>query len=300
MAADLVTATGSKEQMPTSLAAMVEAALQNQSQSFVRDSEELQMLVCALAAANAVIGGASPSSITYSTNDLLAVSLWLGFSFQPPRSEPKLEALRSDVLETARTLVSNSATSGRRRALVPEFSVSLAEEELSRFDEDFKAGTEKTINALRTNAALDREELELLWWVLGDWSTSLGSAFSKAESVASALAAGIEGGGLLRRLPAEAHKHIVLRGVSESAKLTASELVAALGASREKLAAVHSKNARVATFPNVFVVLSLLATGHTKAPGAKLKRPLREWASRAFVESTILHLSTIIAPEAIY
>lgn len=296
---DLVAAMSAKASMPENLAAQVVAALQKQSPSFVREGENMQMLVCAFAAAHSALEGAQPSAAAYSALDLLAVALWLGLSFQPARSEARLEALRFDLLELTRGLISRSALSGRKRQPVPDFSVTLGEEELTGFSEKFNAGTLRAIDALRTNAALDREELDLLWWVLENWSTLLERDFGKADAPSAALAAGIEAGKLLRRLPAEAHKHIVLRNISRVKEFSLTDLLTAIGADRQRLVAAYPDETIITAYPHIFSLLSALATGKAKGSAAKIKRPLCDWASRALVESAILHLKIISPANAI-
>ena len=89
---------------------------------------------------------------------------------------------------------------------------------------------------------------------------------------------------MLRRLPCEVHREIVLRTLDEDPELDLSELLAALGDDRPKLGAAVV-NSSVTDFPSVFPLLHALATGALDNFGATVKRPVSEWGERALLEA---------------
>lgn len=285
--------------LSTTLATEVEAAIKERSTAFDRDGNELEILICLLLAMCQRLENHEADATSQSSNESRAAAVWSALSFQPSRSEPKLEALRDELMAKAQALVLASGENGRRRLEVPDFSVIEDEDEsedeeseegdIAQFKEDFMAGTEATIVALRTNADLDREELDLLWWALGDWSDLLDKRLSTLPAPIAALTCGIEIGRALRKLPASAHKHLALRNIADdAASLNLSELIEAIGTQKEKLLSAFTNRQWLSEFPEVFPLLHALQTGKTSACGSDQKRSLRDWGARALLETSIL------------
>lgn len=278
------------------LATEVEAAIKERSTAFDRDGNELEVLICLLLAMCQRLENHEADATSQSSNESRAAAVWSALSFQPSRSEPKLEALRGELMAKAQALILASGENGRKRLEVPDFSVIEDEEDeeseegdIAQFKEDFMAGTEATIVALRTNADLDREELDLLWWVLGDWSDLLDKRLSTLPAPIAAVTCGIEIGRALRKLPAAAHKHLALRNIADdAASLNLSELIEAIGTQKEKLLPAFANRQWLSEFPDVFPLLHALQTGKTSADGSDQKRSLRDWGARALLETSIL------------
>ena len=94
---------------------------------------------------------------------------------------------------------------------------------------------------------------------------------------------------MIRRVPAEAHRHLVLRNVKAGKDLSLRDLLSAIGADRQALAPVEPQT-YISHCPAVFPLSAALQTGTTSGQRAEHKRPLREWAARALLESSIAHL----------
>jgi GTPase-associated system helical domain len=294
LANDLVASVGAKGALPEARVAEVESLIKNQSGAFVREGQELQILTCALVAALQSLEKATPSTGQWSRFDVLAAGLWSGLSFQTPRTEPRLEQLRVELIERARGLVLGSPSTARNRAPVPNVPVIVAEPEgWVKFAEQSQAVTTRTIESLRTNSALDREELDLLWWVLSDWSTLLGQRLSTALPVLSAIFAAVEVAQLMRRLPGEAHKHLVLRHFASQENLSLTELLGELGEHKRTLATHFHGNQILPACPRVFPLLSAISGHSGSGPAAKVARSLDEWGERALLETAILHIATL-------
>ena len=177
------------------------AVRESGAEAFVAAEQPLQVAVCGLLGALQGLDGAA-STGEIGMRGVLAIGLWSALSFQPPRTEPKLEVLRGEVLKKAHRHVIEMANGSRQRVKVPDAVTK--ETEPAKIAEFVTTVLNPAVNALRINAALDREEIDLLWWALGDWSELLKRRYSASpDSVATALASGIEAGQMLRCMPGD-------------------------------------------------------------------------------------------------
>lgn len=293
---DLALAVETKTKVPEALRDEVEAAVRDAgAEAFVASEQPLQVTVCGLLGALHALEGARPASGEVTTSTVLAVGLWSALSFQTPRAEPKLEALRAELMKIAREHVIACATSSRVRLNVPDPNIPVAEPfDAGAVAKSVTTGLKSVLGALRSNAAIDREEIDLLWWVLGDWSDILERRFSgRPDSIATALASGIEVGRMLRRMPGDAHRNLTLRQINSAASLSLAEVLSGLGNEREPMAALYSGNTMVTSCPAVFPLLTALTTGSAVHAKNKSKRKVSEWAERALLESAALHVTSL-------
>lgn len=288
-------------QLSDLLSREIEAAIRKPSDAFVAEGQGLQMTVCGLLGVLQTLDTAQPSSGTLVVSDVLAVGLWSALSFQTPRTEPRIEALRSEVLGKARDLVLASATSSRKRQRIPEPEITEPKEfNGAGVTQSVKTGFKATIDALTSNAAIDREEIDLLWWVLGDRSESLGRRFSSDQSTAAlSVAAGLEAGCILRRMPGDAHRHLVLRNLAGQGSLSLSELLKAIGDDRAALSKRYGDDQTVTACPAVFPLITALCTGSASHVRSKSKHSLSDWAARALLESAAHHVTSYTPSVAI-
>ena len=271
----------------------VEAAIRKGgAEAFVAEGQGLQVTVCAMLAALQGLEGVAPATGDATTQIVMAVGLWSALSFQAPRPEPKLETLRAGLLNAAQTYIVNSATTSRDRIKVPELNVPAAKElEGTAIAQSVTTGLRPAVNALRTNAALDREEIDLLWWVLGDWSDLLGRRYTAMpDTIATSIASGVEAGRMLRRMPGCAHRNLVLRHVKGDKSFTLAEVVRELGDDRSRIAVPYAWDTILGSCPSVFPLLTALNTGSASHAKWKAKRSLTEWGERALLEAAALHV----------
>jgi len=278
------------------LASQVESALKDASPTFVLEGHELEARVCALLGAVTYLESAAPDSGAASRSNVLALGLWSALSFQKPLTEAKLERLRAELLDLARNLAVKAAENSRQRAPVPDGAFAPAEaESWAGIEKTWKTGPLKTLDVLRRNAALDREEIDVLWWVLADWSAVYNEKLSSMDLRLSPLVASWELTQLLKRMPAEAHKHLILRLVQDGDKRNLGEFVTGLGDKRVALAQQIAENGIVADCPHVFPLLNALNNPASKVPGYKQPRGLADWATRALLESGLLRVTKLPA-----
>ena len=274
--------------LPDALATQIEAAIRKQSASFVQDDRGLEMGVCATAAVvlsfnsnrKAQNGG-------WSASDILAVALWSALSFLPPCNAPKLETFRVQAVDAARKRILNTGLETRARHAVPKLGVT--GDKWATW-EAFAGTTAAIVDALRINATLDREEIDLLWWVLGGTSNIFGRPCQSLSPEARAVTTGVEIGALMRALPTQSHRNLALRGLEELDSLPLPELLEALGEDRLVVAATFKDKSLIDEAPLVFPLLSAICSGEGTGLGADLPRSLSEWGARALLERAVLQI----------
>ena len=260
-------------------------ALTKESPSFVAEEKQLEIKVCGLLAIlDAIEQGTTAER--WSVADVLSVAVWSSLSFIPTQAEIKLEQLRVDAIEKARKRVLRVAVSNRQRMPVPEVGELIVDPSGAKLPDTLG----KALSALRNNAALDREEIDLLWWVLAEGSDVLNKPLSAVSSVVRAVVTGYEVGSMLRRLPSQAHNHLVLRNVAVAEPMSLLEIIDSLGEERVTIAAKFAKESALAAAPQMFPVLSAIRSGTPHGLSAEMKRPLGEWAVRVLLESAVLRL----------
>jgi hypothetical protein len=88
----------------------------------------------------------------------------------------------------------------------------------------------EAIAADRADTQRLTEEVDMLWWHLGDWSDLLGEARSKIKGAAVPLVSGIELGSLVQRVPGPYGAYGLLsRSVSSAGKTTLTAAITSLG-----------------------------------------------------------------------
>ncbi|WP_263359915.1 GTPase-associated system all-helical protein GASH [Acidicapsa ligni] len=295
LAADLTKGVAKGGSLPEARVTEVEAAIKEKSTSFVREGQDLEILTCALLAALKWLEDAAPTDGVWSRQDVLALGLWSGLGFQIPRTEERLEALRLELLGTARNLVLASSGKARTRQEVPAVTVKMPEAyDTAKVVTAIQNGVAKAIDALRVNAALDREEIDLLWWVLSDWSKFSCKSLSALSETAAVVVAGLEAGSIVRRIPGEAHKQLILRLLKQDKKASMQEVLDSIKVERERIATFFENNHLLTGRESLFPLVSACITGKAggKAAGAH-SLDLSDWAARALLESAILHVGRL-------
>jgi hypothetical protein len=272
---------------PDSLGAEVELCVQNHASAFLYAERPLEVGICAAMAIMEVMAS-EPGTTGWAIADIYAIALWSALGFQPPLGDAKREALRMELLDAARLRSIKSAEAARQRSTVGDFGelmIILAEE--SKVTSNFKKATAATIDALRRNAALDREEIDFLWSSQRSRSSLLGRSHRDIEEPVRVIAAGIEAAALLRRFPCDVHRDVVLKTLDRNPELDLASLITAVVADREALGNQFNVVA-VTQAPGVFPLLHSLAMGLAAVSGAAILRPCDEWGSRALLEASLV------------
>lgn len=283
-AADLAKVLNGSGTPSDRLGSEVQQLVQDQgASSFLYTERPLEVgVVAGLAAASAV----GKPSANWTVGEILAAALWSALGFQGPVDDPKRETLRQEVLEAAASRSRQSAELARARVPVADFSelTITAAAEGGKITSNFAKASKGTVDALRSNAALDREELDFLWWALLGRSRLLGRSLASLPGPVGVVAAGIEAAGHLRRFPCDVHHDLVLRTLQDDPELDLEELHAAIGTDRVVLGRDFA-GGHVESFSTVFPLLYSLTTGETKIEGHSIKRRASEWGARALLEA---------------
>ena len=267
----------------------IQKAIQTKSPSFLYEERPFDVGVCAGMAMVSILG-ATPGITGWMIADVYAAALWSALAYQPVLAPERRENLRREVLNAAADWSATSAEKARERMDVADPSavkITIGAENV--VTNDFKEAMINTVEALRRNATLDREELDFLWWAQLGRSRLLKKQLSQIAEPTRIITAGIEGAKMLRRLPCEVHSEIVLRTLDQDEELDLAELLSVIGDDRAELATAFIKT-NVTAYPTVFPLLHALATGEVNGSGASLKRRVSEWGKRALLESTFTRL----------
>ncbi len=267
----------------------IQAAIQKKSPSFLYEERPLDVGVCAGMAMVSILS-ATPGANGWLIADVYAAALWSALAYQPVLATERRENLRREVLNAAADWSATSAEKARERMHVPDPSdvkITIGSDNVAT--NDFNEAMANTVEALRRNTTLDREELDFLWWAQLGRSRLLKRQLSQIAEPTRIAAAGIEGARMLRRLPCEVHREIVLRTLDQDPEFDLAELLTAIGDDRAALSTAFIK-ANVAAHPTVFPLLHALATGEVCGSGAPLKRRVSEWGERALLEATFARL----------
>ncbi|OIR12498.1 hypothetical protein GALL_61970 [mine drainage metagenome] len=283
-AAEVAEALGGDGTPSPGLGIEIQKAIQKKSSSFLYEERPLEVSVCAGMAMVSILSGTLGSN-GWTSSDVYAFALWSALAYQPVLESEKREKLRWEVLDLAAKRVTASAEKARGRVNVPDpTAVNITIDEANVTSNNFKEAIVDTIEALRRNAALDREELDFLWWAQLSRSRILNKQFSEIPEPTRIVAAGLEGAKILRRLPCEVHREIILRTIDQNPKLDLGELLAAVTDDREFLAAAII-DGTVIDHSTIFPLLHALTTGEVNLNGAVVKRHVSEWGERALLEA---------------
>lgn len=269
--------------IPNALAIQVETAIKKSSPSFVRDGRDLEMSVCAATAVVQLINSNSNSK----ARDVLAIALWSAASFLPPCNEPKLKNFQAIAVKSARNHILNVGLETRARHEVPDLG-SFDDEEITY--EAFEEAIGPTVETLRINATLDREEIDLLWWVLGETSQIFGRPLLSLSPEVRAVTTGVEIGALMQALPTQSHRNLALRDLDKADSVSLSGLLEALGEDRLVIADSFKEESLIDDAPLVFPLLSAIRSGNSTGSAADLPRSLSEWGARALLERAVLRI----------
>lgn len=270
------------------LAPKAEKAISDRSAAFILKGNEQQAVICFAVAALALVREPSDGR-GWTAADALAASLWSALTFQNQIEHAKLEELRKDVIEACRTRVRDVATAARQRQEVPDVgTLTISENDVAgtRANNAYKKATAPVIKALKENQDLDREELDFLWWILSEYSELLGCPLGDRKPYCRAIASGLEGATLLRRLPGDGFRHAILRTVEASEDLSLAALMETLGTERAELGKAH-EGAWAVTLPAVFPLIASLAAPDVVI-ACDIELDARKWGARALLEASII------------
>lgn len=288
-AAIIAEALGGNGVPPAKLGEEIQAAVQKHASAFLYSERPLEVGICAGMAAVSIMERQIGTS-GWMIEDVYSNALWSALAFQPPLADEKRESLRREVLDLAQQRSLESANKAREREPVADpvdLIVTVGAED--KITTNFRKAAQDSIEALRRNATLDREELDFLWWVQLNRSRLLDRPFASIAEATRLVASGMEAAGHLRRLPAEVHRDLVLRTIDGDPELDLAELIAEIGCDRAALIAPLSTSSAL-SHPTVFPLLHTLSTGAAEGAGAAMKQNASMWGSRALLEGALARM----------
>ena len=259
------------ESLDGEISSDIEQAVKAESPSFLADGNELQIAVMAAVGVLEIISEADPSSGQASKADYLALAIWSGLSFNKPLSETKIEHLRQELISKSRDLFLSSAEKSRQRL----------------------SASRITIKILSANAALDREELDILWWVLGDWSNLAKARLSMLSECSASIIAAFEVASRLRRIPAEAHRQLSMRYIRDDASFRLEEVIVGLGDEVNPLSEAYQDEALVHDNPGILPLMNAIVQGKEAMNGMHTSLSVTDWTTRALIEGALVQLSKL-------
>ena len=294
IASAIATSFADESPLPETIAAVGAERIQEHAPSFVRsaDQGDLQIKVVMSTVAMTIINEA-PADGGWMVADALAAAFWSALWFQRPLDQVKVERLRQDLLVASRDRVLRVAEANRKRRPVPQIgqvSIDQASAPGAKVNQAFSRAVEPMVSAMRDNAALDREELDFMWWLLSERSDLLDEPLVDMPDAVRAVVAGLDAAAKLRKLPGHAHRNIVLRKVADGEPLSLIELIEKLGHRRAQL--VASLGTPMSEAPAAFPLIAAIVTGSSSAPFAGERLQPSEWGARALLEGAIHQLQT--------
>jgi|LakMenEpi03Aug12_release.lakeMendotaPanAssembly.Ray.scaffolds.fasta_scaffold509379_1 hypothetical protein len=291
-AADIAQCLGGEGTPTAEFGSEIQAAVQKHASAFLYVDRPLEVGVCAGMAVVSMMKSELGKS-GWTITDVYANALWSALAFQPPLSEEKRENLRREVLDCAVRWSLQSAELARERDDVADpIDLVVTISEVNKSTTNYKQSITGTIGALRRNAALDREEIDFLWWSQLSRSRLLNRPLASISEGARLVASGIEAARHLRRLPAETHRDLVLRTTDADPELNLAELMSEIENDRHLLSEGVYKE-RVISHPTIFPLLNAIVTGEVGCKGADEKRKASTWGARALLEGALSKMMAI-------
>lgn len=223
---------------------------------------------------------------------------------KPLPQERYLAEFISALLDAARTSAQAAAAAARER---PDLEIAgLQGTDVPNFSKSVKAALDKFREAIERNLRTDQEELQILWWVFGSHSTSLGSSFQDIDLPERVMASASELAELVILPPTKGSVQFLHAVLKDDRPLTLrrlmepcdSSLLASVVRHREAAAAVLSNHP--ALLPLTWVSCRRVDSG--MAPGWEAEfeqkthisvadeRAASSWAIQVFNESVTARL----------
>jgi len=225
--------------------ALVADYVGREAPSFVDDGTKDNELGVVFALATGAAIDVSPQSPFARQMKFLAGAIDSGLAYLEQRQDPQLEGLRTDLLGHVRADLEKGAEDVRGRSIIPN----------DINDENYA----QIMSAIAENARWDREEIDLLWWVVNDWSVIADRRVSELAPEAACIVSALETSGLLAGPAAAAHRNIAVRHVGSLDALRAPKdfADASTGARAWARHALARSLQRVSANPAVFPALGL-------------------------------------------
>lgn len=292
----LVLSTHSVGNCPAEIVNLVSPSLRKASSSFVVDEEDIQMSVCALLASAQLLEKIKQADKVTHSDLVFALCFLNGLSYRKLESGiEKFEGLRIELIDACREIVNDSLSNVRERKSIKD------RQQLQVPQDETVAGLARNIETtfgsqfdiLLSNSRLDREEIDVLWWVINGRSKILGSTITDLSSSQAVIISSLEIGSSLQTLPDEAFIQLACKGVNSDEEFTEDDLVRDITPFIAQIESHVQRTLKILDCEALFPTLTLLA-GKSAEVNSSERRKLKEWANRILLEVTINSVSKFV------
>lgn len=285
----IVRAGNNPSTCPSEITELASSALRKASSSFVTEGQDLQLNVCVLLSCLQFFEKATQTHKFTAADISFAICLLNGLTFSNPTGDfEKFGDLRKELVELCKTLTADLLRESRIRSEIDELpTISVpADNSFVSFANTLNSSFHAVVENLRLNAALDREELDMLWWVINGKSKIFKKALIDLSPVQAIVAGSLEMGSRLHTIPDEAFLELVCRGIDPLEEYDANSLKQHLEGFQDEIDVYASTNYRIKNCQDIFPVSSLLFEG-VIGENPTQSRPLKEWAGRIMLEGAV-------------
>lgn len=274
--------------IPDNVARQIEDAFRKIDGSFARDGRNLELGVCGLAAVNRSIlsGKETANRDGWNVPDVIAGCVWSALSFLPSCQGKRLEALRRCTIGIARHRFCATGSAARIRHKV----AGKEEIGLGLRNRNGATAAARAIRQLESNATFDREENDVLRWVLDGRSRIHGRPLRELAAECRAITTGVEIGTLLRMAPTQFHRDLLSCGGADGVSLSLTGLLERIENEMVPIADSLIDRSVIRRAPLVFPLLSAICSGDATGPAAHVRRTLYEWRTRALIERVLVDI----------
>jgi hypothetical protein len=263
--------------LPDSLRADVVQIIRDKALTFEdTDSATLEIRVCTAAALSDYLEKPAQIDAAPTFTDALVTAT----EFVAPPVDAALIALWSQIMRQLAAETEEDAQYARQR-----------------LDTD-TSDPERAVARLAKNAKLDREEINILWWALNDWSVLAGARFSSLTPAAHVVLAPLELASLMTVPAGEAHRDLAFRNLTKPTAEVGLKDIANLDNLKVQVAnALAAAETLVVSHPRVFPVVRALLAGTSEDAeaawnelglDAEVKKPAAHWAAVLMRELSLL------------
>jgi len=170
-------------------------------------------------------------------------------------------------------------------AMAASFVAATAQAAMTILVNDVRGGMAKlatsaneAMTSLRNDAVRLADEVDMLWWHIGDWSDLLEKSRESLGAQATAIASGVELGSLVRQVPGPYGAYGILRrttGKNSNEKTTLKKSIAAIDSTDLKLLARQLPTSALSIFP-VHAALKLATENNAGAWATEFERQVPE------------------------
>jgi hypothetical protein len=203
---------------PVDLVEAILASIMMHQQAFPSDLTEnaLELRVCAAIAVGEIASREMEAGERPSDEGILAAALILcGFGLRAESPDKYVSSMESELIEIAHKTYQHAALEIRKRPGLALAALGESEtpSDLETLWKEIFPPLKEVFMQLQSQAESDREELEILWWLYGDYSKTAKKHLKLLNSFEAALCAGTELADITSVPPVESVREMLIKAV---------------------------------------------------------------------------------------